>query len=162
MKQVTIKQAMNKSTRANRMASKGFSLVELAMVMIVIAICAAVAVSSFGMNSEARDAAMVQAAQSIVQNTIAQGASRVDVSPVELLNTRASNVQTAIQRAILENNGKNNGVSITLNGRTVTLTITSSQRTAVYTVQDTGNVQLTGLSPLFTHYTIRDGDIAKQ
>jgi prepilin-type N-terminal cleavage/methylation domain-containing protein len=145
-----------------RRISRGFSLVELAMVMIVIAVCAAVAVGFFGMNSEARDAAMVQSAQSIAQNTIAQGATRVDVSPVELLNTRAANVQAAIQRALMENNGNNNGVRITLNGRTITLTIAASQRSAVYTVQDTGNLQLTGLSPTFTRYIIRDGNIAKQ
>lgn len=133
-------------------ASRGFTLIELAMVIAVIAILSAFALVSFGNTGETRDATMVQSAQASLQALISQGAVRMDKKPYDL---DEKSVLTAIRATAGELSAtKNRDVTFTSNApKQYTMTIGSSRRSAVFEVSTTGDVKLKALNN-FQHYQV--------
>lgn len=146
---------MNPSTKTSR-ASLGFTLIELAMVILVIAILSAFALVSFGNTGETRDASMVQSAQASLQSLISQGAVRMDKKPYEL---DEQSVLTAIRASVGDISGSQNmGVTFTSNApKQYTMTIGKSKRGATFEVTLTGDVKLKALNN-FQHYKVDPGN----
>lgn len=140
-----------KTAHLRHAAQRGFTLMELCMVIALIALVSAFAIISFGNTGERRDATMVQAAQANLQTIISQGAVRMDIRPDQLPSNM---VLTAIQSSIGESGANNSGVRFTATGNnSYTMTITSSNRSATFDVSNTGDVRLIGLNN-FTSYVV--------
>lgn len=147
-----------------RMAAKGTTLVELAMVIGVIGVLSGVAVLALRDN-EARDADMIMSVHASLQNIVNQASVRLDVSP-SVLVTNATNAN--LVRLALEDhlNQDTTGVVVTNAGGTFTITMDSTGRTATYTVPtagvNTGRVVITSVNPAFNNYSvIGDGTLRK-
>lgn len=140
------------SLKTTHASKSGYTLIELALVIMVVAVLAAFAVVSFGNSSETRDASMVQSAQASLQSIVSQGSVRMDVRPADL-NSAA--VLTAIKSTVGESSSTaNRGITFTAAGRVYTMTIASSKRKAVFEVDaQTGDVKLTGLTN-FPNYKV--------
>ena len=132
--------------------SRGFTIIELAMVIAVVAILSAFALVSFGNTGETRDASMVQSAQASLQSIISQGAVRMDKKPYDL---DEKSVLTALKATIGELSAtQNRGITFTSNApKQYTMTIGSSRRSAVFEVSTTGDVKLKTLNN-FQHYQV--------
>jgi prepilin-type N-terminal cleavage/methylation domain-containing protein len=146
-----------------RQCNRGFTLVEVALVIAVIAILAAFALVSFSNTGETRDASMVQSSQAALQSLISQGAARMDVKPSEL---DANMVLTAIRANVGEkqDGSSSRGVTFTAtSGATpqYTMIIASSQRSAVFEVSTTGDVKLKTLNN-FQHYQVDQNGIIQK
>lgn len=139
------------SLKTTRVSKPGYTIIELALVIMVLAVLAAFAVVSFGNTSETRDASMVQSAQASLQSIVSQGSVRMDVRPADL-NSAA--VLTAIKTTVGESNTANRGVTFTAAGRVYTMSIPGSKRKAVFEIDaQTGDVKLTGLTN-FPNYKV--------
>lgn len=135
-----------------RQGNRGFTIIEVAMVIAVIAILSAFALVSFGNTGETRDASMVQSAQASLQSLISQGAVRMDKKPYDL---DEKSVLTAIKASAGDFNAtQNRGVTFSSNAsKQYTMTIGSSKRSAVFEVSTTGDVKLKTLNN-FQHYQV--------
>lgn len=140
----------------SRAAKRGFTLIELAMTMAVIAITAAFAMTTFQGSDEARDAAMVQSAQAALQSVVSQGSARTDTAPA---NLNPSNVMNAL-KATFNSNGPNTSVQFSLSGSNYTMTMSGKNRAATFGIGNNGDVNLISLSN-FTDYTVQNGVIFK-
>jgi prepilin-type N-terminal cleavage/methylation domain-containing protein len=136
--------------RTRRSATKGFTLIELAMVIAVMAILSAFALVSFGNSGEKRDATMVQSAQASLQSIVSQGAVRMDTRPDQL---PPNAVLMAVQAIVGQSGTGNSGVLFTNNGSQYTMTINGSSRSATFDISSTGDVRLIGLNN-FPNYTV--------
>lgn len=134
-----------KQPLTRKAASSGFSMVELAIVIVLMAILSAFAIVSFGGAGEARDASMVQSAQASLQALVSQGAVRQDVRP-DSLPTNA--VLTAIQATVNQKaGGIDQGVTFSTPGTNqFTMTIKNSKRSATFRTTANGDVELFALN----------------
>ena len=128
---------------------RGYSLIELGLVIAIVAILAGFAITSFGNTGETRDASMVQSAQASLQSIVSQGSVRQDVKPV---NLQPAAVITAIQSSF----GQGQNVTFTSSGGAggtqYTMTI-QNNRSATFQVTPTGDVSLIGINK-FYHYQV--------
>ena len=139
---------------------RGFTLVELAITIVIIALLAAFAVLSFGNTDEQRDASMVQSAQASLQTIVTQGSARMDVTPMDLRDDYSDAIKSAMQDALGESSSQNLGVVFDTQGSDFVLTITSTGRKAFFTITNTGDVELRDVSN-FTLYDAENGIIKK-
>lgn len=139
-----------------RAAKRGFTLIELAITIMIIAILAAFTWTSFQGTDEARDAAMVQSAQAALQSIVSQGSARTDVPPASLPRTSVLNALTAS----FSTSGNGSSVKFSVSGNNFVMTIPSKGRAATFGIAANGNVNLLNLSN-FTDYTVQNGVIFK-
>jgi len=132
-------------------SASGFTLVELVMVILILALLSAFAVVTLGRSDESRDAAMVQSAQASLQTIVSQGAARMDVTPRELNQQHAPAIRNAVQATVGQNS---NDVQFTIEGGRYVMTIDSSARRAWYRITDNGDVLLDNISSDFTGYSV--------
>lgn len=149
--------AASYKAKASRSAKRGFTLIELAVTIAVIAILAAFAVTSFGNSSEVRDAAMVQSAQAALQSVVSQGSARMDLPPDQL---NSASVLNALRASFNTNGATNSSVQFTASGNNYVMTIPSAGRTATFSIGASGDVNLSGLNN-FTTYQVQNGLITK-
>lgn len=143
-------------------ARKGFSLIELAMIIAIIAILASFAVVSFGNLDEERDARMVQAAQATLQSIVSEGAARLDIRPADFQDAQYQAVLLAAQASIGQKLNSNQGdVRLSRSGNNYTLTIDSSGRQAVFRITNTGTVKLERVDKFASYVASSDGVIQK-
>lgn len=136
-----------------------FSLLEMAIVIAILGVLSAVALTNMSTTSEARDAGAVQSAQAVLQQVIAQGATRRDTSPTDLLSNQRANIINAANM-LLQNSQSMRFTDTSPNFR---LTIMSSGRTATYSVSNTGDVSLQPLNASqWVDYTVNNGVITKR
>lgn len=135
-------------------------MVELAMIMVIIAMLAGFGVVSWGNLAEQRDASMVQSAQADLQSIVSQGSARMDVSPKDLRDKYSQQILLAIQAAVSDNQNSNSRVLFTNSGGNFTMLIQSSGRQASFAITNSGDVNLTQLSN-FTVYKVNNGLIEK-
>ncbi len=135
-------------------------MIELAMIMIIIAMLAGFGIISWGNMAEQRDASMVQSAQASLQSIVSQGAARMDVSPQDLRDKYSQQILLAIQAAVSDNQNSNSRVLFSSSGSNFTMTIQSSGRQASFAISNNGDVNLTQLSK-FTVYKVNNGVIEK-
>lgn len=150
-----------KSRSVKSLVVKGYTLIELAMVIAIVGVLTAFGLVSFGNMDEQRDASMVQSVQASLQSIVSQGAARLDIRPADFQNAQLDAVLMAAQ-GLVARQAANNPVNITRSGRTFTLTIPSSGRGAQYAVDANGNVNLVPNSlQNFATYTVQNGVIQK-
>lgn len=134
-------------------ASKGFTLIEMVVIMTIIAVLATFAAFTYSDIMEAGDAALVDSAQASLQSVVSQASARMDVNPTALAGNAVANAvrMNVPERAVITSGG----------GAVYGLNITNSGRTARYQVGANGDVVLIGLSG-FSNYSISgDGTIYK-
>jgi len=148
--------AATTSTRLKRAAKRGFTLIEMAVVIAIIAITAAFAYTSMQGTDEARDAAMVQSAQAALQSVVSQGSARTDLAPASLNQTDVLNAL----KASFSTQAANSAVKFSPTGGNYMMTITGKGRTATFGIGANGDVNLLSLSN-FTDYTVQNGIIFK-
>ncbi|WP_303675010.1 prepilin-type N-terminal cleavage/methylation domain-containing protein [Vampirovibrio chlorellavorus] len=122
----------------------GFSLIEVAVVIALIAILAAMGMTAFQGMDEHRDAEMVMSVQATLQSIVTQGATRMDIRPSDFNDQDYRAVLIATQHALGNIGTGTNGSAVRLSGsgRSFSLTIPSSRRGAVFTVNNNGVVEL--------------------
>jgi type II secretory pathway pseudopilin PulG len=153
-------QPMKPRQRELYKARKGFTLLELAVIFMIVGLLATFAVISFGGTDEQRDASMVQSAQASLQTIVTQGSTRLDVTPKELRNTKSDAIRFAMQDMLGQSGSQSAGVEFETQGSDFVLTIKGSNRKAYFTITDTGDVELRDVSN-FTLYKAQDGIIKK-
>ncbi len=138
--------------------SRGYSLVELAVIILIIALFGAFAMTSLMGTDEDRDAAMVQAAQVSLQQVVSQGAARLDVNPGQL---NPSAVLMAVQATVNQSGDANNGVTFALDGSNYKVNISSSGRGASFNIGENGDVECSQALE-FSKYACTNGIISKR
>jgi prepilin-type N-terminal cleavage/methylation domain-containing protein len=145
-------------TRRSRKKARGYTLIEVAIVVGLMSIIASIGLIGFRVMMESRDATMVDSVQASLQTLVAQAADRVDLTPAQLMNDATQ--RTRLLRAL--DNTIDNTVTVAAGGANnqIRMTIVQSNRGATYTVDASGNAvigagNLTG----FSHYTLNNGRI---
>ncbi len=125
-----------------RQPVKGFTLIELGVVIAIVAILAAFAAVSFSGKGEREAAVMVQSVQNTLQSIVTQGSARMDVNPANL-NHQA--ILVAASATLNQQNGSN--ISLAISGSNFVLRILKPQfRTATYEINNMGMVSLNDLT----------------
>lgn len=138
---------------------RGFTLVELCVLIAFVAIFGAFAAVAFIGMDEVRDATAVESVQSNLQAIISQASTRLDV-PIQQFDP--SNSQANAQNVVNAVNSRlGGGITLTRNGDTYTMGITGSGRSASFDVNTNGDVIITNLSG-FQKYTEQNGYLQKQ
>jgi prepilin-type N-terminal cleavage/methylation domain-containing protein len=156
--------------------SKGFTLIELALVIVVVAVLATVAVVNFGRMNETAEVTVAQTAQAQMEQTIAQAAMRMDVSPRQIMtnaqpmpqtavaglpNTTREAVVTLVQRSLATDPGTiqltcaGDGISCQLNFR-------RSRRIVNYTVNNNGSLAVASIAGPWQEYQLTNGALVKK
>ena len=152
---------------ARATSTKGFTLIELAIVICVVAILAAGAVMRFADLKEDRDAQAVRAVQATMQSVVTQGSVRADVPPSVVLSnaTQAGNATRAMRRLMMSNGAGtvHSGITITaLSAAGTRVTVPSTGRFATLNLNPvTNNIDVIGLSPSWTKHTVTNGQICR-
>ncbi len=138
-------------------AEKGFTLIELAMTMMIVITLAGFAYFSYRDYREGADAVLVDSMQSSLQSIVSQASARTD--------TNATNLNAAaVVRAVRMDGttGGSENVELTTTGLAAyQVRIDPSNRTASYIVNPSGNVSLVNITG-FTHFNISaNGTIQK-
>jgi prepilin-type N-terminal cleavage/methylation domain-containing protein len=151
-----------KTIRSKQFANAGYTLVEVAMVIAILALLGSFAIISFGNAGEQRDAAMIQSAQASLQSIISQGAVRMDMRPDDLATTNPAAVINAVNAVIGSANGQNRGVTFRANQYPYRMTIASTGSWVEYVVQN-GDVLISQISPNLSAkgYSIQNGILVK-
>ncbi|MBX2861215.1 MAG: type II secretion system GspH family protein [Vampirovibrio sp.] len=150
--------ASNKAMiRLRSSAQNGFTIVELACVLVITAILATFAVATFSGMDETADASLVQSVQTSLQAVISQGSTRLDTAPTAL---NPANVINAVCSA--GNAGCGNQYTINSGGGAgYTVNFVQSGRGAVYDVNANGDVGINTLNG-FSRFSIgANGTIVK-
>jgi len=137
------------------LASRGISLVELAIAMAIISILAAYTVNALDGYIESSDARMVEETQATLQSIISQAASRLDVRPTDLQNGVTIGGNTFSPTNVVNAASVNmNGVgTLAVSGTQYVLTLRDNKRSARYAVAGNGDVRLVTIAG-FSRYTI--------
>lgn len=132
--------------QAQRQSQQGLTMVELAMVIVIVGVLAAFGMMTWTGVGETGDAGVVQSAQASLQGTITQASARLDIPPTSL---NSNNVITAVSG--------NLAAAATLSASgcsgTYCLTLNQSGRVAAFNVNTAGDVILSSLSG-FSQYGI--------
>jgi prepilin-type N-terminal cleavage/methylation domain-containing protein len=131
------------------LASKGFSLIELGMVMAVLAIFATFALANVSNVQEDSDATTVEAMQSELQHTVTIAAEHLDVSPAGLL-AQANALQNILNASTSDNNPN---LRVTIVGGQYQVAFNNGRR-ARLRVNTCGDVCFTGALTQFARYQI--------
>ena len=140
-------------------SQRGFTLIEMAMVIAILAIVSAFAFISYNGTTETRDAAVVQSVQVTLQQVISQASGRYDINPTAL---DSADVVNAVEGYMIDTTGGNN-IVFAATGGGYRMSITGSGRGGNYSVNSSGDVTLD--SPLigsWEHYGVQNGIIKKQ
>ncbi len=134
-----------KAKRKDMRASKGFTLIEMAVAIMIVAVLATFAAFTYSDVLEAADASLVDAAQASIQAVVSQASARMDVNPTALPGNAVANaVRVNVpDRALVTSGG----------GAVYNLNINNTGRGARYQVGTNGDVVLISLSG-FSNYTI--------
>ena len=139
-------------------ARKGFTLVEIGVIIGVMTILSAFAITAYLGMDEGRDAAMIQSAQVSLQQVISQGAARLDVAPNAL---PPAAVLTAVQ-AVTGQNTQGVTFNVTNNG-SFSVTVDSTGRSATFDVRQNGDVVIRPSSlNNFAHYTVNSNGVIQK
>lgn len=130
----------------------GFTLIELVVVILTIALFSAVSMTAFKGLNERRDAEMVMSAQATLQAIVTQGATRLDIRPSDFNQQNFNSVLVAARHALSHRND-NSALTLSTSGRNFTLLIPSSDRGASFTVNTNGVVELVTLRK-FSDYKV--------
>lgn len=149
--------AASHTKKASRGAKHGFTLMELAITIIVIALLSAFALVSFGNSAETRDAIMVQSAQAALQSVVSQGSARMDVPPSQL---NSASVLNALRASFNTTGTGSSGVQFSASGSSFVMNIPSGGRAATFSIGASGDVNLSALSN-FQTYQVQNGIISK-
>jgi prepilin-type N-terminal cleavage/methylation domain-containing protein len=134
-----------------RRVQTGFTFVELALVIAVLAVLSTFAIASFANGDEIRDASMVQAAQGSLQSIVSQGSIRMDQRPDQL---DSGAILTAFRTVLGQSSAtSSSSVQASVNGGIYTVTIPARNRSATFQVASNGDVMLIGLNN-FPSYTV--------
>jgi len=138
---------------------RGYTMIELIIIIFVISILAAFSFASFGNSQETRDATMVQSAQAALQSVVSQGAARMDVPPSQLNSTSVLN---ALKASFNTNDaGTDNPVQFSVVGtNSFQMTIPKGGRSATFTIGNSGDVTLSNLNN-FTIYQVQNCVISR-
>jgi len=123
--------------------AQGFSLIEVALSVAIMAIFASFAVATLVDFSEDGDARTIESDQAMLQGIILQASDRLDTLP--------SNVNLTNVRNVMPNNPNR---SLTVGAGTLTETMTKSSRVATFRVNGCGQVCLTNLTG-FSKYALQ-------
>ncbi len=130
-------------------AEKGFTLIELAMTLLVVAVLSSFAYFSYQDYRESADATLVDGMQASLQSIVSQASARTD--------TNAANLdQNAVVRAVRSDgqvSGTNNVEFTTLGAGSYRVFISANSRSANYAVNPSGFVSLTNVTG-FSHFNI--------
>lgn len=141
-----------------RRKTDGFTLIEMAIVIAIIAILAAVAVPKMSSLSEDADAETVRAIVADVEMSINEGTNRgIPYADLKATTGHLNDIVALAQEAFPDR------VTITASGAgTIKAAITQSAaaRSATLTMQNDGSVKITAVSG-FSHYTLVSGDLKK-
>lgn len=147
---------------AKRTAHSGYTLIELAITIALIALVSAIGIANWSMTDEVRDANMIQSTQAALQQVISQGSSRADMSPEDLVTNGAqrTNIVNAV-RLLLQNRPQITFTDLGI-GQPFRITITSTGRWGNFLVDpNSGNVACQNLSGTFINYNCAGGVIAR-
>ncbi len=152
-----------KSRSSKYARSQGFSLMELAIILGIIATLSSFAMVTFGNLDEERDARMVQAVQANLQSIVSQGAARLDLRPSEFQDAQFEAVLLAAQASINQKVGAAPGsIRLERSSRNYyILTIPSKGRKAHFEVDSEGKVNLTKVDE-FNAYIVGSDDTIKK
>lgn len=149
---------MNRSFRRIRMSAfrrtPGYTLIELAVVIALIAILSGFAVSAFMGSGESRDAAMVQSAQTSLQQVISQASVRLDKTPQDVIDENGDDVENATRQMLMQTNGGDLGITLTQQGGGFVMRVEDTGRSASYEVSNSGDVTLDALGGSWTKYGV--------
>lgn len=134
-------------------SARGFTLVELAVVLVLIAIFSSFAIISFGGTSEVKDAKLVESTQASLQSVVSQGSARLDLSPAQLVEERYDDIVNALRGNLQQTGAGDDLVSFSFSGDLFQLSLLKSGRGASYTVTNSGDVRIANLSN-FPSYTV--------
>jgi type II secretory pathway pseudopilin PulG len=150
--------AASSSNPLKRAVKRGYTVLELVMIILIVAVLAAYSWTSFQGTDEARDAAMVQSAQAALQSIVSQGSARSDLPPDQL---QPGNVLNALN-ASFSTTGNGSSVKFSLSGSDFLMSIPNNgrNRSARFHIGANGDVNLLNLSN-FTDYTVQNGVIFK-
>jgi type II secretory pathway pseudopilin PulG len=124
-------------------ATKGITLIEVALSIVIIAVFAGFAVATLVDFSEDGDARTVEADQAMLQGIILQASDRLDTLPS---NVNLNNVLNVIPN--------NPNRTLAAGGGGLTQTLNKSGRVATFRVNGCGQVCLTNLSG-FSKYSLK-------
>jgi hypothetical protein len=130
---------------ASHSAQPGINFIEIALAIAVVAVLSAFAMVSFGVLNEERDAEMVISAQTTLQSSVTQGATRLDIRPAEFTADHYEMVLTAARASIGQKGGKHGDARLVRNDTRFTLTIPSTGRSAEFQVDPNGTVRLVSI-----------------
>lgn len=156
--------------------SKGFTLIEMALVIVVIAVLAAYAVVNFGRMNEQAEVTVARTAQAQLEQTIAQAAMRMDISPRQIMtnvqpmpqtavaglpNTTREAVVTLVQRSLATDPGT---IQLTCagDGNSCQLNFQRSNRIVDYTVNNNGSLTIAGIRGPWQEYRVTNGALVKK
>lgn len=123
--------------------AKGFSLVELAIVIVAIGIFAAFALANVRDIPEQSEATVIESVQRAVENTVTTAATHMDITPAGLMIQPNAMVNVITASRV----NTTQGATLTVTGaRTFRLSFDGSGRLANYSVNNCGEVCL--IAPL--------------
>lgn len=136
--------------------NSGFSLIELAIILVILGIIVAVAFPQMKKLDEDSDAEIIRGVGSSIDMAISDGLNR-GFTINELKTTRLPQLFDAVQSSAPQ------GVTVSLTGSDFIITVNNTQRWARVAIQNNGNAQFTGIDATrFTNYAIdANGDIKK-
>lgn len=141
------------------MKAKGLTLIELAVTIMMVLILSGVSLVTFVDVLESGDATLVQSTQAVLQTTLTQAASRLDVNPLTLSQgTGGFNGQNVVNACRVSVPQRAN--LIWTGGVNYQLDIPGRGRSATYSVTNTGDVVVQGLDG-FQKYVIVNGVVQK-
>jgi prepilin-type N-terminal cleavage/methylation domain-containing protein len=119
--------------------STGFTLVEMAVAIAVVAILSAFSYTSFLQTEETRDAALVQSVQASLQAVLLQASNRLDLTPQAIVQQFPNNVINATSASL--GGGAQGAAQLNAaQGGVLRLTIRNSTRQADFQVENDGDV----------------------
>jgi prepilin-type N-terminal cleavage/methylation domain-containing protein len=161
--------------------SKGFTLIELALVVVVIAVVAAYAVPRLGAMNETAEVTVARTAQAQMEQTIAQAAMRMDLSPTQIMNnnqplpnpirTTTGQMITQTRDAVVELVQRSLSNEPNTAARVINLTCANAnfcriefprtQRMVEYTVNPNGSLTIANIRGPWQQYRLVNGQLSK-